>query len=393
MRDWVPVPRHQGIFSYETKRGTRFGVRRGFKNALGRRDEFHPSGFRTWRDADHALKDFEATLVNGNLGPLTNRSVTLGDYFDQYAKRKLANGKWREVTFKQFTLVFDTHIRPAFGYTPISQIRRLDYTAFLDSLADDVHLSKAYIETIDKIMLAVINDAVRNDVIYKNQLGGIEKHGASARSVTVTPEEFERWQTAALTKLNRYQLAVVFVDALGLRIGECLGLRTNSIDFKQGPDGQEVASIKIDMQRGPNYPTGGPLKNDASYRTIWVQNNIVDLLHFAVLTSNNLRAKNHVPGTELDWLWLLDDGRPMSSYYLRKYIKAANTAAGTEIRPHMLRHYFASQAVGNGSQIDAMKYLGHKNLQMTADYVRPTEESSLKVFTAANLARKLPDKK
>lgn len=381
MRKWTPVPRHVGLFSYDTQKGKRYGVRRGFKNADGKRDEFHPSGFRSWHDADHVLKDFEAKLANGKLGVLSNRRVTVADYFDRMSNRKLKYDQWRESSYKQYTLVFNTHVRDVLGDRPLQQVTRIEYQSFLDDLDEVSGLARTYIDTINKIMMIIFNDAEKNDVIDKNRLKAMQIHGNDARKVDLTPEEFDTWTGAADKVLSKYQRTFVYVDALGLRIGECQGLRTSSIAFSET---ENVASITIDLQRGPNYPVGGPLKNKSSYRTIWVHDEMVDLLRYAVLTSDNLRSTHDISDDTTKWLWLDHDGTPLSSYYARKYFEWVNEESGIEVRPHMLRHYFATQGVIGSSQIDTMKYLGHKNLQMTADYVRPTEAASLKVFDAVN---------
>ena len=381
MRKWTPVPRHVGLFSYDTQKGKRYGVRRGFKNADGKRDEFHPSGFRTWHDADHALKEFEAKLANGKLGVLSNRHITVGEYFDKMSARKLKYDQWRESSYKQYKISFDAHVRPVLGDRPMQQITRGEYQQFLDRLDDVSHLSRAYVDTINKVMMIIFNDAEKNDIIDKNRLKNMQIHGGDARAVDLTQDQFDEWTAAADKVLSKYQRAFVYIDALGLRIGECQGLRTSSIAFSET---ENVASITIDLQRGPNYPKGGPLKNKASYRTIWVHDEMVELLRYAILTSDNLRATHSITDDVTKWLWLDRDATPLSNYYARKYFEWVNDEAGFEVRPHMLRHYFATQGVAGSSQIDTMKYLGHKNLQMTANYVRPTEEASLKVFDAVN---------
>ncbi|WP_262315410.1 tyrosine-type recombinase/integrase [Lacticaseibacillus parakribbianus] len=382
MRAWTPVPRHPGLFSYETRKGTRYGVRRGFKNSQGKRDEFHPSGFHTWRDADRALKDFEASLASGQLNTLTGASVRLGDYFDKMAERKMKYGAWRQSTYDAFTRYFNNHIRVVFGSRPMSSIKRPEYQAFLDSLADDKKLRLGTVRTIHRVMMTTLNAAETEDVIQKNVLRRMELHGIEPKPVDINPEDFDRWMMAAEQIFDRYTYCMINVATLGLRRGEIFGLRTSSISFqKDEATGEELAAVKVDLQRGEDYPTGGPLKNKPSYRTIWTDGEMVAMLHYAILASDNLRKKNGVPDHATKWLWVNTVGRPVSSDYMHGKMKDVNLATGLSLRPHMFRHYFATRAIGSGAaQIDVMHYLGHKNLQMTADYTRPTKVASLDVF-------------
>lgn len=101
MRKWKEVPHHPNIYRYETRRGTRYGIRRGFKNSVGKRDEYTRSGFTNWHDAEGELKRFEASLVTGGINPLTHRGVTLNAYFAALVKNREELGVWRPATVIQ----------------------------------------------------------------------------------------------------------------------------------------------------------------------------------------------------------------------------------------------------------------------------------------------------
>ncbi|WP_423493106.1 hypothetical protein [Lacticaseibacillus paracasei] len=90
-----------GLFSYDTQKGKRYGIRRGFKNSVGKRDEYTRSGFTNWHDAEGELKRFEASLVTGGINPLTHRGVTLNAYFAALVKNREELGVWRPATVIQ----------------------------------------------------------------------------------------------------------------------------------------------------------------------------------------------------------------------------------------------------------------------------------------------------
>ncbi|MFC6169755.1 site-specific integrase [Loigolactobacillus jiayinensis] len=52
------------------------------------------------------------------------------------------------------------------------------------------------------------------------------------------------------------------------------------------------------------------------------------------------------------------------------------------VNPHLLGHYFTSQALSNPNapEINAMHWLGHKNLHMTASYSPDTKPASMKLY-------------
>lgn len=76
-----------------------------------------------------------------------------------------------------------------------------------------------------------------------------------------------------------------------------------------------------------------------------------------------------IAGEVLCW-----DGGPHTQYQLlRRACRRAGRMAGiTGLRPHLLRHAFATQMVRNGTPIAIVqKWLGHKNLATTQRYVHP----------------------
>lgn len=383
MRKWEPVPKHPGLYTYKTKRGTRYGVRRGFKNSVGMRDEFTRSGFITWRQADKALKEFEATLVSGSTNPLTFRSITVDDYFKRMSKRKQLLGIWRESTRKNTSNYYMAYIRPIFGNTRLQEVTRAEYQRFLDSLATDQDLAKSTVHTIHGVMMSIFNAAEQEDFIDKNRLRGVEVNGKKAKPQSLEAEDFEKWFTTAKRILDKYELAMIYVANLGERRGELMGLRTTSIAFSD----EGTAAVTFDLQRTAEFPNGGPLKTESSYRTIWVQGETVEWLRYAILTADNLRLRNSVtPDGKIikPWLWVNDRGEPLHHTHVNRLMTRINKASGVRIHPHLLRHYFATTAISNRSpEIDVMHYLGHKSLQMTADYTRPTKAASLKVFGAS----------
>ncbi|WP_225352577.1 site-specific integrase [Lacticaseibacillus nasuensis] len=209
--------------------------------------------------------------------------------------------------------------------------------------------------------------------------------GKPARNKSLTNQEARKWLATARRILDKNQLALVLTDALGLRKGEVMGLRTNSISITHDEvNDRDQAAIKIDLQRTSTKLNGGKLKTPSSYRTIWVFGEMVGLLKFAKVTANNLRARNHIQSAN-HWLWVDNNGERFYPDYLNRVERKVSKECGIEIYPHLLRHYFATATIASEKpQIDVMHYLGHKNLQMTADYTRATKEASLNVFEGIN---------
>ncbi|WP_125703777.1 tyrosine-type recombinase/integrase [Lacticaseibacillus daqingensis] len=381
MPKWTPIKGHTGLYEYKTQKGTRYGARRTYTDAMGKRREWQTSGKLFWRDADRDLKQFESDLANGKVGPITNQNITVDQYHQQLVQRKLKLGDWRESTRRAQMNYYKGYVKPAFGNRKLTTITRSEYQAYLDGLAIK-GLAASTIKTIDSIMKNIMNDAENQDVIDKNRLRGLKLGGKEARSKELSNDQIQKWLKQATEMLDEYEMTMVLVDTLGLRRGEVMGLRNESITITHDEvNNRDQAAIKIDLQRTPTTLTGGPLKTKSSYRTIWVFGSLVERLKFAMLTADNLRQRNHIQ-SDKHWLWLGENGNPFYPDYIGRLERAVSDECDIKVYPHLLRHYFATTTIaGEKPQIDVMHYLGHKNLQMTADYTRASKEASLNVYS------------
>lgn len=389
MRKYTPVPRHPNIYEYDTAKGKRYRVRRTFNNSVGKRDEFSRSGIRTWRQADAVLKQFEADLSAGKYNQIAGAEITVDQYYQRITKRKVELGVWKSSTAKNNNNYYKHYLQPAFGSSRLSDVSRPSYQSFLDSLTLK-GLARTTVRTVNALMLMIMNDAEEQDVIPKNKLKGMLIRGRDASDKDIDPEDYERWIDVAQHTLDKYMMALIYLDTLGLRRGELMGLRTESFEFRKDKAGKEICGIKIDLQRTIDFPTGGTLKTKSSYRTVWVSGEVIDYIKFAILTADNIRTRNNIPDSTQKWLWLNDNGEPLHPNHPNRVMRRVEKESNIHITPHMLRHYFATQASASKSApIEIMHWLGHSNVQMTADYTRPTIGASLSVYSS--VAAKLQD--
>lgn len=382
MRQWKEVPHHPNVYKYETRRGTRYGIRRGFKNSEGKRDEYTKSGFLSWRDADVVLKKFEATLATENTSPITHRSETLGHYFDVMKKRKVELGRWRINTALQHTYYFDKHLRPAFGNTPLMAISRADYQHFIDEKVKAGY-AKLTLRTLDQIMQNIMNTAEMNDIIDKNRLRGIGIEGAKKpKDESLSQADFKKFMHTAKQILSKYDMTMLYLLTLGERRSEALGLQFRS--FHKGTDDiGDYYRIHFYVGRTLAEPLGGKLKTESSEREIYVHGTIVSYIDYMLQHAKEICEKTHRLYDDKTFVYLDErTGMPPSPGRVNiRVFNKVSKASGIKVHPHMLRHYFATQALEKGlPDMSVMHWLGHKNMKMTNDYTRPTAEGAKRVF-------------
>ena len=96
-----------------------------------------------------------------------------------------------------------------------------------------------------------------------------------------------------------------------------------------------------------------------------------------------------------DWLFLTDDGRPLTNQRVQKMLNTIGKKAGLNKRlcPHRLRHTAATLSLKYGANLDYVRrILGHTDIKTTEVYLgicdADVAEAHRKFSPVANLAKK-----
>jgi len=152
--------------------------------------------------------------------------------------------------------------------------------------------------------------------------------------------------------------ALRLLRATGLRIGECLRLRTDCLRHL----GSEDWAIHVPL---------GKLHTER-----WVP--VDDEIRHIVARILPLRGTTQTGEREhrADWLLVWPDGRRVSYLHLRKALAEAAHRAGcpVSVRPHQLRHTYATEMLRAGVSLPAVQeLLGHRDIRMTMVYIQVTQ--------------------
>lgn len=381
---------HPNIYQYSVQRGKRYSVRRRYRDYTGKYQTYTSSGFRSVAEAEQDLRKFETNLFDGTIASSDQKRVTLDTYFDQMATRKLKLGIWKKSTHYINVRHYEVHLKPYFGRKKIQDITRLEYQTFIDKLGNDKirdtneKYSRNTVNRINSIMQQIMNDAELNEVIHRNKLRRISILGGTPpKDQTVTKAEYDKFMANAKSMLSKYEWAFLKILTLGERKGEILGLRLSSFKFQKDQiHNRDVCAITFNLARTQNEPYGTTLKNESSYRTIWVGDEYVDLIKYAIRFTNNILENFNLPQPIDRFLWYNPKtGKPVSLDFTNRLMDKVSKKSGIKINPHKMRHYFATKAESNRlSDTDIMHWLGHSNVQMTHSYTRGTPEGAMNVF-------------
>ena len=178
---------------------------------------------------------------------------------------------------------------------------------------------------------------------------------------------------------TNYKLYYHLLAYCGMRRGEALGIEYKDID---------VENSLLILRRTSNYHVGfgvytDTLKNDPSYRTLYLQPKLIDMV-------KQLKAEQKIQAKKCGDQWHESDrlfvnwcGRPANPNYqyawLKKFCKKENLPFHGL---HSFRHFVATQALANGVDVKSVSaMLGHSQTSTTLNIythaVQPANEKAL----------------
>ncbi|MGQ7705783.1 hypothetical protein [Streptococcus suis] len=109
--------KYPNIFTYETKKGLRYYVRRGYF-VNGDKKEFTKSGLRSLKDAQRILRDIEERIYHDEMD--VNLELTLNEYWEIYSAKKEKTGQWNDTSIYTNAGIYRTMIKEKWGNLPMS---------------------------------------------------------------------------------------------------------------------------------------------------------------------------------------------------------------------------------------------------------------------------------
>lgn len=162
--------------------------------------------------------------------------------------------------------------------------------------------------------------------------------------------------------IRNHTLALVMLDA-GLRVSEAIGLEVGDLIFNNAP----VTSLLIRPEIAKNHKE----------RSVPVSARLSEAISqmFMSYWSDHYKNGQHKAFTS---------GRSDNSLTRRQVYKIISSAAiaalGRSVKPHTLRHTFASKLMRVTDMRTVQELLGHKNITSTQIYTHPNEQDKHKAI-------------
>lgn len=257
------------------------------------------------------------------------------------------------------------HILPVLGDRTIGSLTPSDIQRCVNEWSE--HLAPRSVRRVYQTLSAVLNAAVLDDRIDRSPCRGI-------RLPAIQPTErpvLTRDQLASLAEAQGAHCGpMVYLGAvLGLRWGECAGLRVGRIDF----DGSTI-TIAEQVTRGAGGRSAiGPPKSEAARRTLAVPTILMDLL------ADHLEQRRLTTRDTDAFVFASSDGEHLDySNWLHRIWYPARQQAGVEwAQFHDLRRANATGLILEGVDLKtAQTRLGHTDPRLTLGiYAQATTEA------------------
>ncbi|WPK12293.1 tyrosine-type recombinase/integrase [Lysinibacillus louembei] len=361
--------------AYYRKRGNSWEYRIKY-NESGQQKTLSKSGFSSKSAARAAAILVEEKLFKGGIDEVRKGEMLFEDWVQRYKKihdsqRRESSNVSAENGQKKLLARFS-------GYK-LKNINREEYQIFINELLFEHDYSKNTVDRIHGEMMSIINTAVEHERLEKNKLRSIsiKKDEDNNKIIFLTLEESQKLLEVMETQEMFKKVMVHILLKTGIRSGELLGLMWKDISF-------ENQTMTIDRQRTRDGL--GPLKTDASYRTIVIDDELNDLLkEFQAWQEEN--KSNDDTYIESEYVMVDETGKlfyhtkpqDMMKNFLR-YAKIPERKS-----THLLRHTHAVLLLEAGVDIKTVSTrLGHKNINITANtYLHVTqnhEQKSIEKF-------------
>lgn len=282
----------------------------------------------------------------------------------QFLERWLADVVQPQLAPKTYVSYRDTvrkHIVPTLGAVRVEKLTPQQIQALLRAKEQEglSPRSVAYIRTVLRIAL---NRAVKWNVVARNAAALTDPPRLiRTERVPLTTEQAHVFLAAA--EGDRLEALYLITAALGLRLGEGLGLRWQDVDLDSGTLRVRQAVQRVDGELIFKEP-----KTEKSRRTLTLPGVVVEALRrhrdrqaFEAAASPVWRDQGLVFTNVL--------GGPLEPSNVLKRFKATLASAGLPPqRFHDLRHYAATFMVAQGVPMRVvMDILGHSQMATTAD--------------------------
>ena len=275
---------------------------------------------------------------------------------------------------------FAKHILPAFGLRHMRAIRAQELQAFINTM---LGASKSKITLMIGILRNVFGSAFADGIIERDPTVGLVRPKAHKKKERRALTPFETKSVLKTIETHEHGLLLAVLYYTGLRRGEALGLKWSDFDWDDN-----LVHVQRDVDYMTAKPKEGELKTQAADRYVPIPPALRKLLlprrEFGECYVFHTKDGSPLPQSSFQRIWLslmMDAGCVVE----REITADTNRARDVRKRykatltPHYFRHNYVTLLYEAGvDPLVAMKIVGHRDYQTTANIYTHLKEETLK---------------
>jgi integrase len=344
------------------------------------------------REAANRLAELLAAVAKGS--HVDPNKITIAEFVRGRIDQWEASGNITSRSAERYRELARIQIDRFIGTRTVQKLRPLDveeWHAVLRSRgrADGKGCSASTISHAHRVLAMAFRDAVENELVTRNVVAAKSAPTVKRPEIVIVRAEDVSRFVERMRPRSRYYAATILGLFCGLRLGETLGLRWQSVDVDRKTLRVHQA---LEFTKAHGIRLKEP-KTRASIRTLTLPDIVVSTLREHRRTQLELRLQ--LGAGKLgpnDLLFSNVDGTPMHPFHFSTtWADCAASIGFPDLTYHCLRHTHASQLISAG--IDVVKIahrLGHASPTVTLEvYGHLFDKDDGKAAEAINAALKL----
>lgn len=330
------------------------------------------------------------------------RYVTINDVFEVW--KQLKRGL-KDNTFQNYKYMYEQFVKPDFGNTRVSQLKKSDVKRFYNMLADERALKVSTIDSIHTVLHQVLDMAVDDAYLRNNPSDNVLKELKQAhnfdtekrKALTVAEQELFLDFIRRNHQYNHWYPIFAVMVGTGLRVGEVTGLRWCDIDLKENLIDVNHTLVYYNHAENGCYFNINTPKTKAGVRNVpmleFVKQAFIEERKYQM--ANGIRCSVKIDGYT-DFIFVNRFGAAQHQGTLNKALRRIIRDCNDEVLErneenpvllprfscHSLRHTFTTRMCEAGVNIKVIQdALGHADISTTLNiYADVTKELKKKEF-------------